>query len=160
MAVDDTSDVAVSSELVGSHRVAVAESCTGGLVSQALARAAGSGEWFLGGIVAYRREVKYALLDVEEGPVVNERAARQMAAGVAALLGASAAVAVTGAAGPEPQDGAEPGTVAIAVFVDGDATASTHRFAGSPPAVCEQARDTALEALATTLRTRLDAPAR
>jgi nicotinamide mononucleotide (NMN) deamidase PncC len=65
---------------VGDHldgrTVAVAESCTGGLVACALAAAPGSGTWFRGALVAYQRDVKFELLGVTPGPVVSTRAGR------------------------------------------------------------------------------------
>jgi nicotinamide-nucleotide amidase len=146
------STLALSSADVGDRTVAVAESCTGGLVGQALAQIEGSGDWFRGGLVAYHRNIKYALLGVDRGPVVNERAARQMARGAAALFGATATIGLTGAAGPDPQDGAEPGTVVIATYVDGAIDCTTHHFVGDPGSVCEQARAQAIAALTAALR--------
>jgi nicotinamide-nucleotide amidase len=143
---------AITGDVVGRHRVAVAESCTGGLVAQALAAVEGSGEWFLGGVVAYHREVKAALLGVDPVDVVNERTAIDMAAGVAELTGASATIGLTGAAGPDPLDGAEPGTVVVATYVDGDVEVTTHHLEGEPEDVCAQARDLAVVALGTALR--------
>ena len=61
--------------------LAVAESLTGGLLASAFARASGSSDWFRGGIVAYSSVVKYDLLGVPEGPVVNGTAALAMASG-------------------------------------------------------------------------------
>jgi nicotinamide-nucleotide amidase len=138
--------------VVAGHRVAVAESCTGGLVAQSLARIEGSGEWFRGGLVAYHRDVKYSLLDVDPGPVVNERTARRMARRAADLFGATATIGLTGAAGPDPQDGAEPGTVVIATWVDGRTECITHHFTGDPEAVCISGRDAAISALAAAMR--------
>jgi len=143
---------AVTREVVGRHTIAVAESCTGGLVSQALAAVEGSGEWFLGGIVAYDRHVKASLLGVDPGDVVNETAATEMAAGVAELMGATATIGLTGAAGPDPLDGAEPGTVVVATYVDGAVDVRTHHLEGDPTDVCTQARDLAVVALGTALR--------
>lgn len=139
-------------DTVGEHVVAVAESCTGGLLTESLARISGSGDWFRGGLVAYHRDVKYAVLGVDHGPVVNERTACQMARGAARLFGATATVGLTGAAGPDPQDGAAPGTVVIATWVDGDLECTTHLVPGDPRAVCERARDLAIAALASGIR--------
>ena len=61
--------------------------------------------------MAYSRQVKYDLLGVPVGPVVNETAARRMAAAAAELLGADFSVSVTEVGGPEAQDGQPPGTV-------------------------------------------------
>ena len=128
-------------------RVAVAEELTGGLVVQALARAEGSSDWLAGGVVAYRRDVKHTVLGVTADKVVSEQAAREMATAVRGLLGADVAVAVTGAGGPEPQDGERPGTVWIAVDHAGRQLAEHHHFDGDPGEVCEAARVTALLAL-------------
>jgi nicotinamide-nucleotide amidase len=101
--------------------IAVAESLTGGRISAALAAAGSASQWFRGGVVAYSSEVKHTVLQVPEGPVVSAEAARAMGVGVRDLLGADVAVAVTGAGGPDPQDGQEPGTVFLAVVDGSDA---------------------------------------
>jgi nicotinamide-nucleotide amidase len=121
----------------GGLRLAVAESLTGGELSAKLAAAPDASDWFRGGLVAYAREVKYEVLGVPRGPVVSEVAATTMADGVAALLGADVAVAVTGVAGPDDQDGQPPGTVWMAVH-DGTGTASRlHHFDGEPAQVVD-----------------------
>jgi nicotinamide-nucleotide amidase len=140
-------------QLLERRRVAVAESCTGGLLAQALVSMPGSGEWFRGGLVAYDSDVKFDLLDVTPGPVVTARAATEMAEGVARLLDADVTLAITGAAGPDPQDGAQPGTVFVACFVGGRTRVGEHHFDGPPAQVCEQARDQALRDLARALET-------
>lgn len=137
---DDDADrlAARVAEVLDGRTVAVAESLTGGLLANALARAEGSSDWFRGGVVAYASEVKHDLLDVRPGPVVAEAAAVAMAERTATLLGADVAVAVTGAGGPDPQDGQPPGTVWMAVTA-GDGTRSVlHRFDGDPPEICRQ----------------------
>jgi nicotinamide-nucleotide amidase len=150
-AVRNADEAATLHERLGSRTVAVAESCTGGLLAQALTGMPGSGDWFRGGVVAYQRDVKFDLLGVTPGPVVTERAAREMARGVADLLGADAAVSITGAAGPEPHDGVPPGTVVVGVVVDGRVAAREYHFEGSPDEVCRQARDAALDDLERAL---------
>ena len=150
---DEAADRALGSLLEG-RACGVAESCTGGLVSQSLARIEGSSDWFRGAAVTYQKQAKYKLLGVTPGPVVNTRAAEEMARGAARLLDADTTVAVTGAAGPDPQDGMAPGTVFIAVYVDGSVTTQEHHFDGDPEAICEQACDVALEQLTRALRAR------
>jgi nicotinamide-nucleotide amidase len=118
--------------------LAVAESLTGGLLANAFARAAGSSEWFRGGIVAYSSAVKYDLLNVPAGPVVSEAAAVAMARGAGRLLEADVAVAVTGVGGPDPQDGEPPGTVWAATWPDQLGGAVLLRLSGSPESICEQ----------------------
>ncbi|MFM7069870.1 MAG: nicotinamide-nucleotide amidohydrolase family protein, partial [Actinomycetes bacterium] len=97
--------------------LAVAESLTGGMVGARLCDVPGASDVFVGGVVSYSSEVKFDLLGVDRGPVVSAEAALQMAAGVRSLLHAEVAIALTGVAGPDPQDGREPGTVCIAVCI-------------------------------------------
>ena len=100
--------------------LAVAESLTGGLMASRLTAVPGASAWFRGGIVSYASEVKRDLLGVGEGPVVSESAAAEMAAGAARVLGADAAVAVTGVAGPDEQEGQPVGTVWVGLSVGGE----------------------------------------
>lgn len=86
-------------------RLAVAESCTGGMLGGRLTSAAGSSAYFVGGVIAYADEVKREVLGVPAG-VLRERGAvsRECAAALATrageLLGAEVSVSVTGIAGP------------------------------------------------------------
>lgn len=118
--------------------VAVAESLTAGALSSALGAAPDSSAWFRGGLVAYASEVKHTLLRVPEGPVVSEQAAVAMAESAADLLGADVALAVTGAGGPDPQDGQPAGTVWLAICVGRHTTTECRRFPGSPGEVVQQ----------------------
>jgi nicotinamide-nucleotide amidase len=86
-------------------RLATAESCTGGLVGARLTDAAGASDVYAGGVVAYSDDLKRRLLGVpaetlERHGAVSAETARAMADGARAALGADAAVAVTGVAGP------------------------------------------------------------
>ncbi|GII60500.1 competence damage-inducible protein A [Sphaerisporangium krabiense] len=99
---------------------AVAESLTGGLIGAALTTPAGASAAFRGGVIAYATELKARLLEVPEDLLDREGAvhpevAAAMAAGVRRLAGATYGLAVTGVAGPDPQDGRPVGTVHIAV---------------------------------------------
>ena len=91
--------------------LAVAESLTGGLVGARLTAVPGSSEVFRGAVVSYASDVKFGLLDVPEGPVVSNDAAKAMALGVRKRLGADVGIATTGVAGPAEQEGHPPGTV-------------------------------------------------
>ncbi|GGL01771.1 CinA family protein [Nocardia jinanensis] len=133
-------------------RVAVAESLTSGQLAAALGAANNSGEWFRGAVVAYSRAVKHHVLGVPEGPVVCEAAARAMAEGVRTLFEATVAVGVTGAGGPDPQDGQEPGSVWFAVAADGEVTAEFRVFEGEPAEILDQVVDHAVRLLLDAAR--------
>lgn len=153
-AVSSTSDRAVLAadiaEFLGSSglTVAVAESLTGGMLSSALAEAPRASVWFRGALVAYASEVKHELLSVPDGPVVTANAAAVMANEVRRLLGADVSVALTGAAGPDGQDGQPPGTVFIGLS-DGQHPHVEHRYfdGDDPGEVCIQTTTEALRLL-------------
>jgi len=86
-------------------RLALAESCTGGLIGDRITDVPGSSEYFLGGVVAYAYEAKVALLGVSWDTLntkgaVSRETALEMAHGARGLLNADIAVSVTGIAGP------------------------------------------------------------
>lgn len=112
--------------------VAVAESLTGGLISSHLAAAPDASRWFRGAVVAYCAEVKQLVLGVPAGPVVTRECALSMAEGVARLLKADLAVAVTGVGGPDPEEGMPPGTVYSSLWDRGDHSAERSHFPGDP----------------------------
>ena len=101
-----------------------AESVTGGLVGARLTSVSGSSEVFRGSVVSYATEVKQQVLDVPEGPVVTEEAALAMAHGARHVLGCDVALALTGVAGPDEQEGVPVGTLCVGlVWPDGEAHA-------------------------------------
>jgi len=117
---DQTMESVVLDELVAQGlTLATAESLTGGMIGTRLTDIPGASRAFLGSIVAYDGDVKRGLLGVPEGPVVSEAAVVAMAEGACRVLGADVSVAVTGVAGPDPQEGEKPGTVWMATSVDG-----------------------------------------
>lgn len=104
-----------STLLARGETVCCAESLTGGELAALLSRTPGASAVFRGGVVSYATEVKRAVLGVTAPRVVSAECATQMAASVRALLGADWAVATTGVAGPDPQDGEPVGTVFIGI---------------------------------------------
>jgi nicotinamide-nucleotide amidase len=133
--------------------VAVAESLTGGMMASALAAAPGASKWFRGAVVAYASDVKHELLGVPPGPVVSAPAAEAMASGVRRLLDADVAVALTGAGGPDGQDGQPPGTVFFGLSGGGKRQVEHRHFDDRDPGqVCADAVDEALTLLYTFLR--------
>jgi len=127
--------------------VAVAESLTGGALSAALAIATEAGEWFAGGVVAYRVATKHRVLGVTTDDVVTARCAIEMARGVRELLGADVSAAVTGVGGPDPQDGHPAGQVFIAVASADGEESFEHRFDGEPDEVVRSAIRATIEHL-------------
>lgn len=106
----------------------VAESLTGGLIGARLTSIPGASACFKGSVVSYASAVKADLLGVPPGPVVSEEAVVAMAQGAARVLDADVTVAVTGVAGPDPQDGQEVGRVWMATSLNGDVQANTVRW--------------------------------
>lgn len=106
--------------------VAAAESLTGGLVVAALVDVPGASRTVRGGVVAYATDLKASLLGVDRQLLaargaVDPDVALAMAGGVRERLAADVGLATTGVAGPDPQDGAAPGTVHVAVRTPGSA---------------------------------------
>ncbi|MEW9547889.1 CinA family protein [Nonomuraea sp. NPDC050783] len=104
--------------------VAVAESLTGGLIGAAITAVPGASRAFRGGVISYATDLKRGLLGVpgellEREGAVHPEVAVAMARGVARVCGAAYGLAVTGVAGPEPQDGRPVGTVYAAVAGSG-----------------------------------------
>lgn len=146
-----------------SARVAVAESCTGGLVAKRLTDVPGASEVLQGAVVAYANDAKVSLLGVgeatllERGAVSGEVAA-EMAVGVAARMGTRAGVGVTGIAGPGGGTEEKPvGTVWMAAALDGRVEVRRERFPGDREAVRERAAQGALFLLLRMLDGRLPA---
>lgn len=105
--------------------LAVAESCTGGLVGELLTAAPGASRYFVGGVISYANELKRDLLGVrpetlEAHGAVSEPTVIEMADGVRRVTGATWAIAVSGIAGPDGGTPDKPvGTVFIAVTAEG-----------------------------------------
>jgi nicotinamide-nucleotide amidase len=134
--------------------VAVAESCTGGLLAERLTRVPGSSRYFLGGIVAYSNEVKTRWLDVpapalETAGAVSAEAARILAESVRRHFGADFGLGITGIAGPSGATPEKPvGLVFLALAEEGRAAEVVEkRYPGGRERVRLQASQTALDML-------------
>ncbi len=136
--------------------LATAESLTGGMIGTRLTEVPGASRAFLGSVVAYDGGVKRSLLGVSEGPVVSEEAVVAMALGACDLLGADVSVAVTGVAGPDPQEGQEPGTVWMETCVDGQVEVDQTRWPFDRPRIRQFTVITVLDALRRRLLARRD----
>lgn len=138
--------------------LAVAESCTGGLLGARLTSVPGSSSWFHGGVIAYDNSVKTGLLAVSARLIgkhgaVSDECAGAMANGARKATGASIGIAVTGVAGPDGGTKDKPvGTVHIAVSGPGRALrARRHEMHGPREAVRARAVGAALALLKETL---------
>jgi nicotinamide-nucleotide amidase len=134
----------------GRRTLATAESLTAGSLASRLARVEGASRYLRGGVVAYQVDVKRDVLGVRpetlEGPgVVSAECAAEMAAGARHVLAADVGIALTGAAGPEPHDGADPGTVWIGLDADGAAHQRRIRAPGDRAMVVRWAEQAALD---------------
>jgi len=142
-----------------SHTLAVAESCTGGLIAKRITDFPGASTYFRGGVIAYADRVKLELLGIEEAVLVetgavSEAVAAGMASGVADLFKADVGVGITGIAGPGGGTSEKPvGTVWYAVAVRGGVRTAHAVFSGDREAVRERASQAALLLLYEMLET-------
>ena len=110
--------------------LAVAESCTGGLLGAAVTDVPGSSAYFLGGVISYADQVKAQLLSVPQATLsrygaVSEQTAEAMASGVRRLLYADIGVSITGVAGPDAEGSKPVGLTFIGIAAT---SVTTHRF--------------------------------
>ena len=131
-------------------KIAVAESCTGGLLASRLTDVPGSSAYVERGAVCYSDRSKIEWLGVpgdliKEHGAVSEPVAGAMAAGIRRLAGVAVGVGVTGIAGPGGGTPDKPvGTVAIAVETDDDARVRTFQFLGGREMIKFQASQAAM----------------
>jgi nicotinamide-nucleotide amidase len=139
------------------QRLAVAESCTGGLVAAALTDVPGASDVFFGGACTYVDDAKVRWAGVPEGLLaqfgaVSSEAAEAMATGIRAATGVDWAVSTTGYAGPGGGDASTPvGTVFLGLAGAGVVRVERHRFPGDRPRVRAFATHAALDLLRRTL---------
>jgi nicotinamide-nucleotide amidase len=117
---DDTLEGAVGAMLLDRREtLSSMESCTGGLLASVITDTPGAGDYFRGGIVTYWTDLKIEsgvdAAVIEEFGVISQETAKAMARAVRENLRTDWGVGITGVAGPEPQEGKNPGTVHIGV---------------------------------------------
>ncbi len=142
----------------GGFKLATAESCTGGWVSQVITSVPGSSEWFDRGFVTYSDGAKREMLGVrpetlEKQGAVSEAVVCEMAEGALTHSDAQVSVAISGIAGPEGGSPKKPiGTVWIAWALEGrDPRARSTHFAGDREMVRQQAVMAALQGVIETI---------
>jgi PncC family amidohydrolase len=141
-------------------KLAVAESCTGGLLADRITDVPGSSEYFVGGITAYAYEAKVALLGVSWDTLkaygaVSRETVLEMARGARKALDADIAISVSGIAGPGGGLPDKPvGTTWIGLSTREQETAFLHHFNGKRREIKGLASTAALEHLEEYLETR------
>jgi len=149
---DGRSLEAVVGDLLREHKltIAVAESCTGGLLASRLTDVPGSSDYMERGVVCYSNRSKTELAGVPEALIaehgaVSESVARAMAEGIRTRAGTNVGIGITGIAGPGGGSPEKPvGTVAVAVILDDEARVRTFQFFGGRDMVKFQAAQAAL----------------
>jgi nicotinamide-nucleotide amidase len=146
-------------ELLAGHTLAIAESCTGGLMAARITDLAGSSAYFAGGVVAYSNEAKISLVGVdpeliERFGAVSTEVAEALAQGAAERFGADVGVGITGVAGPGGGSDEKPvGTVCFSVTVaDGARTTRALRLPGGRSDIRERSTTVAMHLLRRLLR--------
>jgi nicotinamide-nucleotide amidase len=129
--------------------VAVAESLTGGRLAAALTAHPGASKVVRGSVTSYATDLKASILGVDRDLLAREGAvhpevARQMAAGVRTLCGADLALATTGVAGPDPQDGQPVGRLYTALATAAGAQSLGWNLAGDRSRIQDDAVRAAL----------------
>jgi nicotinamide-nucleotide amidase len=140
--------------LLAGHRIATAESCTGGLLAARLTDRPGSSAYLSGGLVAYSNDAKTELLGVDATLIqahgaVSEPVAEAMAAGALRRFEADTAVAITGIAGPDGGTEDKPvGTVCFTVApAGGEPSTRTLRLPGNRADIRERSTTVAMHLL-------------
>tara|TARA_B100000767_G_scaffold259744_1_gene269757 strand:- start:224 stop:694 length:471 start_codon:yes stop_codon:yes gene_type:complete len=133
--------------------VAVAESCTAGLIASKLTALSGSSSFFKGGVVAYQNEIKTKILGVSqlviaEKTEVSAEVVNLMAESVLEKFNSDFAVATSGYAGPDGGTNKNPiGTVFIAIASEEGVVVSRLIFSGNRQSVVNQSSESALSLL-------------
>jgi len=155
---EETLEEVVGRKLTAARKtVAVAESCTGGLISGRFTDIPGSSVYFKGAIIAYSNEIKTSVLGVKSSTIkkfgaVSRQTAGEMAAGVMRLTGASFGLSVTGIAGPSGSTKDKPiGLVYISLAGPRGSACREFRFRGDRNAIRSKASQAALDLIRVSL---------
>lgn len=138
--------------------MAVAESCTGGLLAGFITGLAGSSRFFRGGVVSYTNEVKEQVLEVpgrvlEQFGAVSSPVARAMAEGAARVCGADLGLSVTGLSGPDTDGSDNPiGLVYLGASYKGKTTVKSYIFKGGRREIRGAAVKSAIELALKTVK--------
>jgi len=129
MPADPLASSIVAALVERGETLATAESLTGGLIGAALTTVPGSSAAYRGGLITYATDLKHTLARVPdpvlaEAGVISPRTAAAMAAGVRDATGSDWGLAVTGVAGPDPQDGHPAGEVWVGLAGPGVAASA------------------------------------
>jgi nicotinamide-nucleotide amidase len=149
---DDTTLGAAVSGLLEQHgvRVAIAESCTGGLIGSMLTEVPGISRFFLLDVVAYSNEAKIRELrvpaeEIESFGAASPQVAESMARGVCEMSGAELGISATGIAGPNGGTPEKPvGMVCVGLSLDGRTTSHVLQFRGDRQRIRDRAAKSAL----------------
>ena len=138
--------------------VAVAESCTAGLVASKLTLKAGSSTFFKGGVIAYQNSIKIKILEVDEQMIsqyteVSTEVVKQMAKGVRKSFLADYSIATSGYAGPDGGTNNNPiGTVFIAISSEEGVDIERFVFSGNREDIVKQAAEKSLVLLYNAIK--------
>ncbi len=149
----------VAQLLLQQHKtIAIAESCTGGMIASNLVSCAGISEVLLEGCVTYTNDAKIRRLGVnpetlETYTAVSEQVAAQMAEGIAKTSGADIGISTTGIAGPDGGTEEKPvGLVYIGLHINGKTTVKAYRYTGQRNKIRQRAAYQALDILRKALQ--------
>ena len=137
--------------------LALAESCTGGLIANRITNVPGSSDYFLGGVMAYSNSVKERLLGVKRETLqavgaVSKETAREMARGASQSIGSDVGISVTCIAGPEGGTEEKPvGLTYIGASTPDGEWVERHVFQGDRQSIKGSAANAALELLLNAL---------
>ncbi|MGB7567160.1 MAG: CinA family protein [Chitinivibrionales bacterium] len=142
------------------HRLtlAVAESCTGGMLGAAITSIPGSSAYFKGGVIAYSNEIKEKVLGVpvsllETKGAVSAEVAEAMAEGAIKLCGSSCGIAVSGIAGPDGGSADKPvGLVCIGICLREQVRSFEFRFTGDREGIRKEATKAGLRKMVERLK--------